>query len=41
MNDQQRASAANMTFMEQVFAVFAVLTILGASVTYWRTHRRR
>jgi len=30
-----------MTFMEQVFAVFAVLTILGASVTYWRTHRRR
>ena len=30
-----------MSFMEQVFAVFAVLTILGASVAYWRTHRRR
>ena len=30
-----------MTFMEQVFALFAVLTILGASVTYWRSHRRR
>jgi hypothetical protein len=29
-----------MTFMEQVFAVFAVLTILGASVTNWRTRRR-
>jgi hypothetical protein len=29
-----------MTFMEQAFAVFAVLTILGASVTYWRTRRR-
>ncbi len=29
-----------MTFMEQVFTVFAVLTILGASVTYWWTHRR-
>ena len=29
-----------MTFMEQVFAVFAVLTILGASLTYWRSHRR-
>jgi len=26
-----------MSFM----AVFAVLTILGASVAYWRTHRRR
>jgi len=30
-----------MSFMEQVFAVFAVLTILGASVAYWQTHRRR
>jgi len=30
-----------MTFMEQVFALFAVLTILGASVTYLRSHRRR
>jgi len=29
-----------MTFMEQVFAVFTVLTILGASLTYWRSHRR-
>jgi hypothetical protein len=29
-----------MTFMEQVFTVFAVLTVIGASVIYWRTHRR-
>ena len=30
-----------MTFMEQVFALFAVLTILGASLTFWRTRRCR
>lgn len=30
-----------MTFMEQVFTVFAVLTVIGASVIYWRTHHRR
>lgn len=29
-----------MTFIEQVFLVFAIISVIGASVTYWRTHRR-
>ncbi len=29
-----------MTFMEQVFALVAAISVIGASITYWRTHRR-
>jgi len=30
-----------MTFVEQVWLLFALVAVIGASVTYWRTHRRR
>jgi len=30
-----------MTFMEQVFALGAAISIIGASIAYWRTHHRR
>jgi len=29
-----------MTPMEQVFLIGAVISIIGAAITYWRTHRR-
>ena len=29
-----------MTFMEQVFALFATISVIGAAITYWYTHRR-
>ncbi len=29
-----------MTFIEQVFLVVLIIGVIGASVTYWRTHRR-
>jgi len=29
-----------MSFMEQLFLIGALLSVLGASIAYWRTHRR-
>lgn len=29
-----------MTFTEQVFLIGLIISVIGASVTYWRTHRR-
>lgn len=29
-----------MTFMEKLFLIGALVGIVGASITYWRTHRR-
>ncbi len=29
-----------MTFMEKVFLIGALVSVLGASITYWLTHRR-
>lgn len=29
-----------MTFAEQVFLVLLIVSVVGASITYWRTHRR-